>query len=287
MALDNAGIYLAGWFSTNFASVFSIKFPTVGNNFLQIGCKGQNDAFVARFDYQTRKAKWVKAIGGNEHDYLYDLATNQGEVFATGYFDSSSDFNITGTLVNGAGTVATPMVKNAVGHRDFYLIKYEAESGNVAWAKTVGNAVDQFGTSVVADASGVYVAGGFSGQLDFNPEGSTPEIQTAQGENMDVFLVKYANVVAGVKEELMSDKFMRAYPNPTLDKLTVHISGGLPGGNYQVKVLNIVGQTVWQQPVKLSTNTQFTVPTHALPAGNYILVLENEISYVKQRFTKR
>lgn len=285
LALHSSGIYMSGWFTTNSNSVFAIKFPTEGSDFLKLGCKGENDSFVAKFSYGSHKTQWLKGIGGIGHDYLFGLAVDNEGVYATGYFNASSDLNIAAVLESDPSTQQNPDIKPIAGERDAFLVKYHHSNGALAWSKALASSQDQVGAAVVADASGVYLAGGFEGPLDLNPGGSVPMVKTANS-NMDLFLVKFGNTVAGAKEDLTQAKSLHLYPNPTVGALTLESSKEWQGGHYSVKILAMTGGVVWQAPVQLQKNEKILLPTHQLATGHYLLVLQNKTTVVTKKLVK-
>ncbi|MEO5570138.1 MAG: SBBP repeat-containing protein, partial [Bacteroidia bacterium] len=86
-----------------------------------------------------------------------------GNVYTTGYFESTCDFD------PGAGIVNL----NSVGNMDVFIMKSDA-SGNLLWAKSVGGTGDDEGKTIAVDASGnVYIGGSFSGTADLDPGAGT------------------------------------------------------------------------------------------------------------------
>lgn len=63
---------------------------------------------------------------------------------------------------------------------------------NYAWANSVGSTNMEYGQSIATDPSGnVYVAGSFSGTVDFDPSASTANLTGVSG-SQDIFLAKYS-----------------------------------------------------------------------------------------------
>lgn len=118
-------------------------------------------------------------IGGNVTDTVAAIARDpSGAVYLTGRFGgASADFD------PGPGVVNLPLA----GNFDAYVVKLDS-AGAFVWAKGLGGPLADGGTAVVADASGVYVAGTFEDTIDLDP-GPGTAIAVGQGAS-DVFLVK-------------------------------------------------------------------------------------------------
>jgi len=61
---------------------------------------GQSDAFILKLDVNGNFV-WAKSMGGVQTDYLQALAVNtSGNIFATGYFSDTADFNPDAGIAN-------------------------------------------------------------------------------------------------------------------------------------------------------------------------------------------
>jgi len=129
---------------------------------------GYSDIFLARFD-SNGNHKWSKRFGGSSDDRGSSVSVDSsGNVYITGYFDSSTiDFG--GGSLNGLGT---------------FLAKFDSD-GKHLWSKSF---VGGNGYFVSVDSSGnVYGTGYFQGSnIDF---GGCP-LSSAGG--YDIYLIKYA-----------------------------------------------------------------------------------------------
>lgn len=83
-----------------------------------------------------------------------------GNVYITGSFMLTADFDIKSGVTN--------LTANGVG-KDIFVAKY-SPSGELLWAKAIGDANDDGGYGIAVDAAGnVYVTGTFAGTVDFDP----------------------------------------------------------------------------------------------------------------------
>ncbi len=128
--------------------------------------------------------EWAKAMGGWEADEGRSVAVDgSGNVYVTGYFTGTADFN-----PGGSGGSFT-----ASGNKDIFLIKYAPDS-TFLWGKKLGGTSADEGRGVAVDGSGnVYVTGLFgSATAEFNPGGSGGSLTRAGTSGNDAFLAKYA-----------------------------------------------------------------------------------------------
>jgi hypothetical protein len=193
IALDASGnIYSTGVF------VGTVDLdPDTSVNFI-LNAAGGTDIFISKLD-NSGNFVWAKAIGGTSNDFPYDIAIDaQGDVYATGYFKGTADFD------PGAGTFNLI----AGGLADIFISKLDS-SGNFRWAKAFVGVGNDEGHAVTIDASdNVYIAGWFSGTVDFDPGAGT--FNLASAGQQDIFLSKldssgnfrWAKTVGGTKTDI-------------------------------------------------------------------------------------
>ena len=140
---------------------------------------GSDDIFLSKYD-ASGTYQWTKAVGGTSADLANSVAVDSsGNVYIAGKFQNTVDFD------PGVGTDN----KTSAGSYEIFLSKYDA-SGTYQWTKAVGGTGDDQGKSVAVDSSGnVYIAGYFSGTVDFDPSAGTDN-QTSGGV-YDIFFSKY------------------------------------------------------------------------------------------------
>lgn len=144
----------------------------------------------------TMLASSMSVIGATQHTLQntlvvgssgYDMAhaasfDNQGNLYYAGHAGPNADLDPT------AGTDIRPSTADSV---DIMLTKMNAD-GSYAWSRFLGNSGFDRGSSLVTDNNGnVYLAGQFSGSLDFNP-GGVADVHTSanSGTEYDIFLTK-------------------------------------------------------------------------------------------------
>lgn len=143
VATDNFGfIYVAGVFQSD--SLY------IGTQLLLN--KGAYDIFISKLD-SYGNIIWAKGFGGNSFDRLQGLAPDKyGNIYISGQFMSDSIEFDNYTFINQ-------------GITDIYYAKLD-NSGNVLWAKGVGNTSQNiFSNIVVSSTNEVYISGCFRGQF--------------------------------------------------------------------------------------------------------------------------
>ena len=123
---------------------------------------------------------WAKSLGSGSNEEGSGVAVDAtGNVYTTGYFTGSGDFD------PGAGVTTL----TSAGSTDVYISKLDA-LGNFVWALRLGGTGPQSGTDITLDNSGnVYVVGNFNNTIDVDPGAAVVNI-TSLG-SQDVFIAKY------------------------------------------------------------------------------------------------
>lgn len=146
---------------------------------------GNMDAYIAKFD-SAGHFIWVKGFGSSSYEHLpYLTADGPGNIYATGYFSNTVDFDPGPGIYN--------MV--SVGSTDVFLLKLD-RNGQFVWAGKIGSTDDDQGNMIILGASGNIYTTGFvaAGTVDFDPGIGTYNMTiVSQG---DAYIAKYNN--AGV-----------------------------------------------------------------------------------------
>ena len=173
IAIDVTGnVYTTGFFAgtTDFD-------PNTG--VVNLTSAGSLDIFVSKLD-ASGNFVWAKAMGGGSTGIANSIAVDAtGNVYTTGYFFGTTDFDPNTGVVN----------LTSAGSSDIFVSKLDA-SGNFVWAKAMGGIGYDESRSIAVDASSnVYTTGNFSNTVDFDPNAGVVNL-TASG-NTDVFIAKY------------------------------------------------------------------------------------------------
>ena len=174
LAVDGSGsVYITG----NFQGT-NVDFDP-GSSTVTLTSAGSFDIFFAKFN-SLGDFDWAKRIGGSAMDVGMSIAIDgSGNVYIIGYFNSTADFD------PGSGTTSL----TSAGGTDIFFAKFNS-LGDFGWAKRIGGSSTDDGRSITVDGNGnLYIAGYFSGTVDFDPESSTVNL-TSAGDT-DIFFGKY------------------------------------------------------------------------------------------------
>jgi len=125
---------------------------------------GGRDIFVQKLD-PLGNLVWAKSMGGANNEVGNGIAVDgSGNVYTTGYFEGTADFDPNGGVINltpAGGSLA-----------DIFVSKLDV-SGNFVWAKQMGGTSGDLGQGIAVDGSGnVYTTGYYySNDADFDPNG--------------------------------------------------------------------------------------------------------------------
>ncbi len=134
--------------------------------------KGAGDVFIQKVN-SSGNLVWVRRIGGtsDEHGNAISLDTD-GNVYITGYFNGTADFDPGEPTVN----LSTSSGANA------FVLKLDS-NGRYVWAKNMGGNSWTVGNSIAVDANGnVYTKGLFAGTADFDPGAGTANMTAPGGQ---------------------------------------------------------------------------------------------------------
>ncbi|MCX6186513.1 MAG: SBBP repeat-containing protein, partial [Bacteroidetes bacterium] len=158
MVFDNVGsIYATGFFQgiNDFdpdTGIFNLTSNGINNNF-------NADVFILKLS-SSGSFKWAKNLGGSDADWAYSIAVdNAKNVYSTGYFNGSADFDPdTGSFI-----------LSSMGSTDIFISKLDS-LGSYVWAKRIGGMDEDEGRSIILDDSGnVYTTGFYRNSVDLDP----------------------------------------------------------------------------------------------------------------------
>lgn len=112
---------------------------------------------------------WARALGGASYGEGFGIAADEvGNVYATGNFQDTADFN------PGSETYEL----TSAGGEDIYVVKLD-KNGDLAWARGMGSDNSDYGYDVAVDVAGnVYTTGFFNNTADFDPGMDTSELSS-------------------------------------------------------------------------------------------------------------
>jgi hypothetical protein len=122
---------------------------------------------------------WARSFGGNQNDLGHAATDAYGNIYFTGYFSGSCDFD------PGPATVTL----NTGFYWDIFIAKYDIQ-GDLIWVKQVGGPGADAGTAIAIHPMNghIYVTGTFEQTVDFDPGPGINMISS--GGMLDVFLMQ-------------------------------------------------------------------------------------------------
>lgn len=167
-------VYTTGYFRN------TVDFdPGVG--VANLSSAGGYDIFIQKLN-ASGELVWAKSIGGlSNNDFGYAIAVdNDGNVYATGTFSETVDFN--------PGVGVDEMTGGSMA--DIFIVKLDV-SGNFVWAKIMGGSHTDMGKSIEVDSKGnVYTTGAFTGTVDFDPGIQTYNMYSQGYSDYQIYIQK-------------------------------------------------------------------------------------------------
>lgn len=175
---------------------------------------GVEDIYIISYDLDGN-FNWAGSIGTTSLDRPSVIKTDSsGNLYITGSFSNTVDFD--------PGVGAENLISN--GSTDIFVAKYDS-TGNFAWAHSFGSASIDAGYAMEIDENNqIYVAGSFTGTVDFDPGlGTQNLVSNGFGDGFLLKLDSSGNFVSvrgvgGVGEEYISDVNI-------IDTSSVYITG--------------------------------------------------------------
>ncbi len=168
--LDN--IYVVGTFGG------TVNFNTDGGTDNKTSA-GSNDGFILKLNSDGSYG-WTKTVGGTGLEVAYSVTTDGlNNVYMVGSFTGTSNFNTDGGTDN----------LTAGGLQDDIFITKINSNGSYGWTERIGANTADTAFSVTTDGlNNIYVAGRFTGTVNFNTDGGTNNL-TSLGSD-DIAIIK-------------------------------------------------------------------------------------------------
>jgi hypothetical protein len=202
---------------------------------------------------------WARSIGGIGTDVGQSLSLDaSGNVYTTGYFEGTVDFDPTSGTAN----------LTAVGSKDVYVQKMDA-SGNFLWAQSFEGTASEEARSIRVDGSGnVYTTGFFDTTVDFDPSLSGSTALTTVGD-LDIFVQKMSQPAPVGIEVSGSSIQVVAYPNPNTGLVQIAVDQAL--NNAELTITDVQGKVIFQKYNDALSNMATELPN---ATGIYFLTVK-------------
>lgn len=202
LTLDSAGnVYTTGYFAdtVDFDPGLGIYDISSYNN--------SYDVFINKLN-SSGNFVWTKRLGGISYEQGSSISIdNAGNIYTTGYFNGTTDFDPNIPVYNLTTT----------GSNEIFITKLDS-SGSLIWAKSLGGTGADQGNSITVDIYGnIYLATAFQNTADFDP-GSGVYNLTSSG-SLDIGLCKldssgsllWAKNISGTNIEIASSIVVDAF----------------------------------------------------------------------------
>ncbi len=159
LEVDNEGnVYVIGsfWSTASFGTIDGVEQNVISN--------GNTDVFMCKMNSDGNLI-WVRSFGGegSDSDDMSSIAADsQGNVFGTGYYLYSVDFDpgIGTNIISNSGDNVNP---------EIFIEKLDSE-GNFVWAISIGSNESDSGNSIEIDLNdNILITGNFQSSVDFDP----------------------------------------------------------------------------------------------------------------------
>lgn len=236
-----------------------------GSGTYNLTASGYIDVFISKLDINGDFV-WAKKVGGGYIDIgLCNTLDIIGNLYITGYFFNTADFDPGSALLN--------VVSNGGG--DIFILKLNS-AGNFIWVKSMGGSSDEMGMSIVLDAFGgnIYTTGSYSDIVDFNQNAGLYNLVSAGGT--DIFVHKMSQPPVGIQEYNSNSNFISLFPNPTTNNFTIETINPT-----NISIVNLLGQELFNSKIDKSQ----TIDVSFLSNGIYFVKDLNNggsVKFVKQ-----
>ena len=156
-------VYITGRFNG------TVDFDPDINNTLDISSNGKSDAFIIKIT-PAGNMVFAKTVGGSSSDAATGIViSNRRDLFVTGYFSGTADFD------PGGGTY----ILTSTGQKDAFTGKLDVD-GNFIWAANSGGAGNDVAQSVTVNInSKIILSGYFNNDADFDYTTNTLSLTSA------------------------------------------------------------------------------------------------------------
>lgn len=199
----NGYLYIGGDFlgaDINFSANFTNNNSLVSSTIETQVNEYTDDAFIAAYKANT-ELQWVVSLQSADNSRVYAVtADDSGNVYATGYFNSTVQGSMQLNRISSNGVVTQLGSFSTTANHEMAFILKLSPSGSLTWFKILdGSGADSESAGraiAIDDAENVYVGGEFRDEIDFDPNANSTLISSNDGEdddNSDAFVIKLSN----------------------------------------------------------------------------------------------
>ncbi len=226
-----------------------------------------SDLWLRKVDYNGNLI-WQRCYGGSKNEYglkLFNLS--DGNIMAFAQVESE-DGDVKGFHPGGWYL------------EDIWMLKIDGKTGEILGQRCIGGGGNEYtedGIIQLSDRDYVLAAFTQHGMQDDIACGPYPSVKRWAW----VFSISDTSDYLGVPNLNEWNNYIKLYPNPAQDYITLDISHKFDLCNSYAEIFNSVGKTI--KTVQLSSNKPY-VYTGDLPSGMYLLKLKNKAGYACKKF---
>lgn len=251
MTLDATGnVYTTG----NYDSI--ADFDPSGTTFT-LSVDSTVDIFVSKLN-SSGNFVWAKSMGSKQAESGQSISVdNSGNVFTTGYFWDTADFDPS----------PSTFTYTSNGAADIFISKLDV-NGNFLWAEQIGRTGYDYGLAITTDPTGnnIYTTGFYQDTVDFDPLLTTYTL-AANGAT-DIFVHKMIPSTVGTVELGVGSSEFLVYPNPTNGTVNLNASNTDSYRDASVSLYNTLGELLLTTVTK---GTKCTIDLTNYPNGMYFI----------------
>lgn len=236
---------------------------------------GNQDLFILKLDH-LGGFKWIYTVGGIGVESSNSVAidpSGSGDLFSTGYFQQSVDFD--------AGPDSFKI--SSAGSYDMFVIKLDS-MGNYNWVKSIGGTSLETGSSIaVGNLSEVYVCGDFY---------STPIAfdtlilynTNSLASTSDVFIAKLNKSMPSEIADFDVSQ-INLYPNPASNLVHIKLSDSFTGP-FDLKISDSKGNIIYSKNNIKDNSKKISIDISNLHQAIYFVEINTLKARMYSKFIK-
>jgi hypothetical protein len=234
---------------------------------------------AANFGYSIESIAFRDATGAG----VWGVPSSGATFLSVQSLDCDASYNVymAGNLV-GSMTWNGPSLGSA-GSNDIYVAKWNGLSTQQWQFRLGGVGSDAAYEVAIGPSNTVFIAGIFSGNVDFNPSSATNTLSSVGGT--DMFMMRLGATTVGLDDPLFVSNSFYAYPNPATDILTVSFAKTAMIES-TLRLFAMDGKCVITKEVLANNDQEYELNVSSLPAGMYILELQQGEKHEQQKIVK-
>ena len=219
VAVDTSGVYVVGDSGATTSTAFLAKFDADGNevwkHYFGQGVSSRAGSVIVHSDAIYMAGYTWSALPGQTHAggtdaYIRKCDKDGNELWVRQFGTSGDDF--VSLFADGSDLYAVGQVNGALpnqtaqGGSDAYIRKYDGD-GNEIWTYQFGTPLNDSGSAIVGDASGLYIAGSTTGTLPGQTQvgGSDAFIRKYSFEGAELWTRQYGTTGADGASQIVVD----------------------------------------------------------------------------------